>query len=874
MNSILKSADPTIGCEVARARHFGGPLRRIAASLTVFVAIGLTIAGFSDVVQDLDYEALVRAMRHMPAAAIGWSICATILSFAALVARDVCAVRYVGGRTPLLAPFLAGFCGTALGNAVGFGTLTGAAVRYRIYGAVGIRSRDIARLLLFIAGGFGLGLAGFGGFAGLMEPVPVAHLLGWRPELLRLISAMALSAAVAIVFFGPRGTLRIGAFSIAGPSRMLTAAQLLLAATRLTGAAAALWILLPGAPIDFLTFAAVFSAATALGAVSNLPGGIGVFEAVVLWALKGQASPDSIAAALLTYRGIYFAVPLALSAALLAIFETRLAIGHERSRDDRLVRAAAGLAPRFMGVISFAAGVMLLISGATPTFGHRLAILSMRLPLWIVETSHFLGSLLGLVFLFVARGLFERRDGAWWIALALAIASLGLSLAKGLAYGEAGFLSFLIALLLTTRRQFDRPASMLEQPFTIGWFVAVAVILVAAQLIFFLAFRDVDYTAHDLWWQFEFDAQAPRALRALLGAAVIAIAFGLWELLRPPKGLASPPDAAALAHASRIIDLQGRSESLLAMMGDKSLLFSTSGKAFIMYGKRGRSWIALFDPVGPCEEWTELIRRFIGLADGHGGRAAFYQIRPESLPYYLDAGLTVMKLGEEACVPLTDFSLQGGAKAHLRYALKRGERDGLTFELVPPDRVTFILAALETISSDWLETRRNGEKGFSVAAFEPRYLESQWVALVRQHGVPTSFVTVMTTSSVREASTGLMRHARGTSPYAMEFLFTNLMLQLKELNCRCLSLGMAPLSGIESPPLSSRWNRLGAIIRHYGSPFYNFRGLRLFKDKFNPIWEPRYLAASGTLSPFMALADATTLIGRGFKRPKELSNRE
>lgn len=860
--------------EAARVRHLGGSLRRIAASLTVFVAIGFTIAGFSDVIQNLDYEALVRAMRHMPPSATSWSIAATILSFAALIGRDVCAVRYVGARPPLLAPFLAGFCGTALGNAVGFGAFTGAAVRYRIYGAVGIRSHDIARLLLFIAGGFGLGLAGFGGFAALMEPAPVAHLLGWRPELLRLVSAMALSTAMAIVFFGARGTFRIGAFSIVGPSKLLAATQLLLAAARLTGAAAALWVLLPGAPIDFYTFAAVFSAATALGAVSNLPGGIGVFEAVVLWALKGQASPDSIAAALLTYRGIYFAMPLALSAALLAIFETRLAIGHERSRDDRLARAAAGLAPRFMGVISFAAGVMLLISGATPTFGHRLAILSMRLPLWIVETSHFLGSLLGLVFLFVARGLFERRDGAWWIALTLAMASLGLSLAKGLAYGEAGFLFFLIALLLTTRRQFDRPASMLEQPFTIGWFVAVAVILLAAQLIFFLAFRDVDYTAHDLWWQFEFDAQAPRALRALLGAAVLAIAFGLWELLRPPKGLAAPPDVVALAHASRIIRLQGHGEGLLAMMGDKSLLFSASGKAFVMYGKRGRSWIALFDPVGPDEEWTELIQRFIGLADGHGGRAAFYQIRPENLPYYLDAGLTVMKLGEEACVPLRSFSLEGSARAHLRYALKRGERDGLTFELVPPECVASILDALETVSSDWLRTRRSGEKGFSVAAFEPRYIESQWIALVRQNGVPTSFVTVMTTSKAQEASTGLMRHTHGASAYAMEFLFTNLILRLKELDYRSLSLGMAPLSGVESPPLSSRWNRLGAIIWHYGNPFYNFRGLRVFKDKFSPTWEPRYLAASGTLSPFVALADATTLIGRGFKRSMELSNRE
>ena len=245
----------------------------------------------------------------------------------------------------------------------------------------------------------------------------------------------------------------------------------------------------------------------------------------------------------------------------------------------------------------------------------------MRLPLWTVEASNFLGSLVGVVFLFVARGLFNRRDGAWWLALALAVTSLGFSLAKGLAYAEAGFLAVFIVFLLATRRQFYRPASMLGQPFTIGWFAAVGVILAAAFWILFFAFHNVDYAARNLWWQFEFDAQAPRALRAVLGASVLAIALGLLELLRPPKGLAASPDAATIAQAAQIIGGQDRSDALLALMGDKSFLFSASGLAFLMFGKRGRSWIALFDPVGPRGEWPELIKRFVTLADMHGGRS-------------------------------------------------------------------------------------------------------------------------------------------------------------------------------------------------------------------------------------------------------------
>jgi len=844
----------------------GAKARRLGLSATIFAALTLLVLAFGSTIQSIDYHALVHALSHLPAASIGWAVFATVVSLAAVVGRDVCAVYYVGARTPRLAPLVAGFCGTALGNAVGFGTLTGAAVRYRIYRAVGLRSEDIARLLLFVAGGFGLGLAGFGGMTTLFEAGPVSHLLGWPTGILQIAAGSALAGSITLLLFGLRGPVRVGSFSIAVPSKAIAGMQLGLTGIRLFGAATTLWVLLPGASINFLSFAAIFSAATALGAVSNLPGGIGIFEAAVFWVYAGHAPVDQIAAALLAYRGIYFGMPLVLSAALLAIFETRLALGTRiPTANDRLIEAAAQLSPRFMGVIAFATGVMLLTSGATPTFGHRLAILSMRLPLWVVETSHFLGSLAGVVFLFLARGLFERRDGAWWLALLMATASLGLSLAKGLAYGEAGFLAIVISLLLATKRRFDRPASMLGQPFTQGWAFAVGVIVLATAVIFLVAFRNADYTARDLWWQFEFDAQAPRALRALLGAAILAVVIGLWQLLRPPKGLAPHPDLIALGHASRIIRAQARSQAMLALMGDKSLLFSQTGDAFIMYGKRGRSWIALFDPVGPVEEWPELIKRFVALAASHGGRAAFYEIRPESLPFYLDAGLSVMKLGEEACVGLAGFDMKGRASAHLRYSLKRGEREGLTFELVPPRQIAEIMDALIEISAAWLRSRRTREKGFSIAAFEPSYLGSQWIALVRQNDLPVAFVTVMTTGAQKEASIGLMRHTGTASPYAMEFLFTKLILELKEMGYGNLSLGIAPLSGVSAAPLSSRWHRLGEMIWRYGTRLYNFQGLRAFKNKFNPMWEPRYLAASGTLSPFVVLADATALIGARFK---------
>jgi phosphatidylglycerol lysyltransferase len=292
-------------------------------------------------------------------------------------------------------------------------------------------------------------------------------------------------------------------------------------------------------------------------------------------------------------------------------------------------------------------------------------------------------------------------------------------------------------------------------------------------------------------------------------------------------------------------------------MGDKSFLFSSSGDSFLMYAKRGRSWVALFDPVGPSSEWPELVWRFVELADEHGGRAAFYQVHPDNLPLYLDAGLRVVKVGEEACIYLDQFNLEGPERYGIRQALKRGEREGLTFQVLSPQNVCQQNPVLSEISQSWLA--RHNERRFSVAAFEPRFIEAQSVALLCRHGRPQAFVTFMTTDVQSEATIGLMRQVPDAPACTMEFMFTQLALELKAREFTMLSLGMAPLAGIARTPLSSRWHRIARLLWEHGGPIYNFRGLRSFKNKFRPVWEPRYLAASGAIGPFISLADVAAL---------------
>jgi phosphatidylglycerol lysyltransferase len=839
--------------------------RRLAPPLALLLVLGAIVLVAQRMGATLQYRDLVRAVRRVPESAIALSVLATAMSYVALLASDVFAARYARVRPRPAVLGLASFTGFALGNAAGLGALSGAAVRFRIYSAAGIEAAAIARLVAYLALSFALCAPVTAALAALFAATPIAELTGLPRLLIQGLSAALLLPAALCLAAGLRREPRLllGKWQLRLPRTPWMLLQLLSTALDILIAGIALWMVLPEGGPGFLGFLGIYAAALVIGAASHLPGGIGAFDVVMLAALGTQMPPGAVAGALLIYRLVYFLLPVCVAVVLLAVYEIRQADHNRLGAAARPVARAAGrLIPTFLAALGFTAGAVLTVSGIAPAFNSRLAILAGAVPLWVVETANFLASIAGVVLLFVSRGLMRRLDGAWWMAVLISGAALVFSLAQGLAFNQTIFLAFFLCLLLLTRAQFDRPAALVQESLSGGWLIAVLVVILATVGLVSFAYTDVQYS-RDLIWNFAFDAKAPRALRALVGAVVVAMVIALWQLLRAPAGRLTPASAEDLAAAGAILRAQDRAEANLALLGDKSFLFSRSGRAFLMYSKRGRTWVALFDPVGPREEWSELVSRFVTLAFTHEGRVAFYHIRAGSLPLYLDAGLSVRKLGEEAHIDLPAFDLSGSARAALRYTMGRAKRDGLRFEFLPSTGVAALLPVLEGISDAWLARRRIREKGFSVAGFSAGFVQVQQIALVRQHDEPVAFVSVMSTEHRSEAAVGLMRSADEASPYAMEYLFIELILHLKALGYRSLSMGMAPLSGLEPHPLSSRWHRIARWLREHGRHFYDFKGLRAFKNKFNPVWEPRYMAASGVLGPYLAIADTARLMNRG-----------
>ena len=522
-------------------------------------------------------------------------------------------------------------------------------------------------------------------------------------------------------------------------------------------------------------------------------------------------------------------------------------------------RWVASLAPLTLGLATFIAGGVLLLSGSLPLPEERAIWLSRFESVAAVELSHFLGSLVGVVLLFLGRALQQRLDAGYWCAVGLLPVGLILSLLRGGGHLEAGTLAVVLLVLIPCRKQFYRRASFWQERFTPGWTGAVAVVVLGTVWLGLFCYRHTEY-ADDLWWRFGFDASAPRFLRASLGAVALAVVVALAKLAGNAAVTAVQLTPENLAEAEELVRRSPRVYAWLALLGDKQLLFNDTHTAFIMYGMQGRSWIALNEPVGPEGERRELAWRFRELCDRNGVRAVFYQVGPESLPLFLDLGLSLLKLGEEGRVRLASFGLDGSARRDLRHDTSRAEKGGCRFELAPVESIPGLLPDFRRVSDAWLVAKKAREKGFSLGFFKEDYLLRFPAAIIRVNDVPVAFANVLAGADKAELSVDLMRHLPDCPPGMMTYLFTQLMLWGRREGFEWFGLGMAPLSGLEERALSSLWNRLGARVYHHGEHFYGFEGLRQFKEKFGPVWGPRYLASKGGMVLPRILTDLVSLI--------------
>jgi phosphatidylglycerol lysyltransferase len=264
-----------------------------------------------------------------------------------------------------------------------------------------------------------------------------------------------------------------------------------------------------------------------------------------------------------------------------------------------------------------------------------------------------------------------------------------------------------------------------------------------------------------------------------------------------------------------------------------------------VYGQAGRIAVVLGDPIGPPDEAWAAFGGFMEACALDDAVPVVYQASAAVRGRLSAHGFRTFRIGEEAILDLSSFGLDGPRRANLRHTVTRAERGGVTIEWHPrgliQDPSGALAAELAAIDREW-RARAGPELGFTIGHFDAAEIRHVALAIAREaDGRPSAYATFRATGADRGYVLDLMRRRSAGTPGALEAAIAVAARRLGERGVRSLSLGLAPLAGLERPDAAAEERalaRLGRAIR----PLYDVPGLARFKAKFDPRWEPRYVA--------------------------------
>jgi phosphatidylglycerol lysyltransferase len=841
-------------------------LRMLAGPLLVLAVVAGAFWLLHDELREYKLQDFLDSLAKIPASALWAAIGLTCLNYVILIGYDLLGVTYLGQTMHWARVAFGSFLGCAVGNNLG-NLLGGSTVRYRLYSAWGLTAIDIVRLVLVLSVTFWIGLFAIAGLMFIWRPVNIPgalHLpLSTTQPLGIVLSGLALSY-LFLCAASPRGW-KFGRWEFSPPPIGLSMLQYVVATMDLMVAASVLYVLLPpSVDVGYWSFLTVYLLGLIATLVTQVPGGIGVLELLIV-VLLNPSDHRGVMAALMAFRAIYFLFPLVIGLFMLGLHEVAVHQGRARDAFSDLGRWAPIVAPRLLTLFVFLAGVMLLFAGATPSQPGRWLVLHHLVPVAVVEMSEILGSITGVLLLVLTRGLQRRTEVAYFYSCALLSLGSVLLILQGAHYATAVALAVVLVVFIPARPYFFRRGVRLSERVSVSWLVAVIGAVGCTVWLFVFEFRHVQYR-HDLWWQFELDGTAARSLRATFAAVVVSLTLLAFRVLRIDEPVPGLPTHDDLLDANRIASESKRAISHLVAVGDKRLMFNRQRDGFVMFGLKGNSSIAMGDPVGPDPSIRELAWEFWELCDVSGRRTVFYQVGEETLPLYVELGLAIIQIGEEARVFLPEFNLAAPDQMELSTSCRRLKDAGCSFEIVDALSVARILPELRHISDAWLTDKGAVEKRFSVGYFQDDYLQQNPVAVARQGKRIVAFANVWQSAHHEELSIDLLRYPPDAPDGIMEFLVAELMYWGRNNGFCWFNLGLAPPSDVETHPHAPLWNELADVVFRHTEHFFTFEGLREYKQKFRPQWSARYLACPGDLTLPVVLADVASLIAGGTRR--------
>ncbi len=469
------------------------------------------------------------------------------------------------------------------------------------------------------------------------------------------------------------------------------------------------------------------------------------------------------------------------------------------------------------------AGLMSIISAFTPEAADRVRLIGGVLPPGVPDAARTIALALGLGMIFFSRGLARRKRRAWYLAVAIVLASALAHLAKGLDFEEASVHLLLLVALFRSRRHFVAPGD----PATVLPLVQV----VAALLLSAVLFVVVMYETDDVSARIE---EAGLLLVAALGFRA------LWLWLRPLPVV--PPCAEDRERATELVQEHGTdSLAYFALRRDKSYFFAPSGKSFLAYRVIGSTALVAGDPIGEKHERGELMSEFVRVAHTKGWRVAIAGASNEALEDYTAIGFKSMYLGDEAVIRPAEFSLEGRAIRKVRQSVSRLEKSGYDVRILSTaDAGDDLRSELRAVSEEWRGTWP--ERGFTMAMDAVfRYPDTVLAVAVSPDGSVGGFLQLVPSPASEGYSLSSMRRRKDTPNGLMEYLITEALGWARDHNVTEVSLNFAVFADFlradEDAGAFTRAARWGLLK---ADRLFQVERLHSFNRKFFPHWRRRY----------------------------------
>jgi phosphatidylglycerol lysyltransferase len=670
-----------------------------------------------------------------------------------------------------------------------------------------------------------IAIAFMAGLAGWMAAALVGRALGFGVVMFALVAFAFVLAGVWIArtiatrmtrFASPAGTA----------SSVLQLAFVGWLDWILGAAAFVLCVRAAGISVPFVDLGQSFFLGQALGLASFVPGGFGSSD--VFWITHVGAAQNTVAAAVAAYRVVYYVLPWAAASLVLLAWAAR--------RTPRRLEVARRVVAGLVG----GGSVLVMLSSASPAAPGRLAMLSHALPLSLVETGEVVAAFAGLALFVLARGLARGYRTAYRVALGLLAAAGTAALLKGFDWEEALVLSVVALVTWSQGALFDREnqGRLIEDR---------DLELAFAALVLFLSFGTLAYRVNtnllERWSKIGYRFQAARFLRTAASMSFAVSAGSFYVLRRTSSGftrLSEEDMARALSLHAQYGD---HTNPMMIGSGDKAVFFDRSG--FCPYRTIGPYLVVFSDPVvRAAAERPAFLEALFAFAHDMDRRLVLYQISASWIPLLHDRGYDFFKLGEEAHLQLRRVALEGHSGKLYRQILRRAERDGVRFRILTAAQTEHRLAELAAISDDWLRAKGVVERQFSIGFFDADYLRRFPCAIVeeaRPNGRILAFANLLECANREELSVDLMRY-RSDGPSVMDFLIVSVLFEGKAQGYARFNLGVAPLASVGEHRGAHVRERLARLLFERGERWYNFQGLRYYKEKFGPEWVPRYMA--------------------------------